>query len=65
MKHLKKKRPILVEQECFLPCDNAPVHTAAIIQDWLTGHSIQVSSPAASRLLLVSAVKGQASGFRP
>jgi histone-lysine N-methyltransferase SETMAR len=42
MKHMKKKRPALVDQGWFFHWDNAPVHTAAIVQDWLTAHSFQV-----------------------
>ncbi len=42
MKHMKKKRPVLVDQGWFFHWDNAPVHTAPIIQDWLTAHSVQV-----------------------
>ncbi len=31
-----------MDQGWFFHWDNAPVHTAAIIQDWLTAHSVQV-----------------------
>jgi hypothetical protein len=37
IKHLKKKRPLLVEQEWFFS-----VHTTAIVQDWQTAFSVQV-----------------------
>jgi hypothetical protein len=40
--HLRKKRFILLEQGWFFHWDNAPVHTAASVQDWLTAHSVQV-----------------------
>jgi [histone H3]-lysine36 N-dimethyltransferase SETMAR len=39
-KHLLRKRPLLVEQEWFLHWDNAPVHSAAVVQDWLAAHNI-------------------------
>jgi hypothetical protein len=32
MGYMRKKRPVLVEQGWFFHWDNAPVHTAAIIQ---------------------------------
>jgi hypothetical protein len=35
MRHFKKKRPVMAEQPWFFHWDNAPVHTAAIVQDWL------------------------------
>jgi hypothetical protein len=35
IKHLKKKRPLLVEQEWFF-------YTTAIVQDWQTAPSVQV-----------------------
>jgi hypothetical protein len=34
------KRPILLEQEWFFQWDNVSVHTATIIQDWLTTHIV-------------------------
>jgi hypothetical protein len=63
MKHLKKKRPFLVEQGWFFHWDNVPVHTATIVQDWLTAHSAQVLhrrpySPGTGGLLLVLAHEG-------
>ncbi len=45
MKHLKKKRPILVVKECFFHWDNALVPTAAKVQDWLTTHNVDVMAP--------------------
>jgi hypothetical protein len=42
MKHLRKKRPVLVEQGWFFHWNSAPFHTAAIVQDWLATHSVQV-----------------------
>jgi hypothetical protein len=33
MKHIKKKRPILVEQGWFFHWDNAPLHIVTIVQD--------------------------------
>ncbi len=41
-KHMKKKRPILVGRSWFFHWYNTPFHTAAIIQDGLTAHSVQV-----------------------
>ena len=40
-RNLKLKRPVMVEQEWFFHWDNAPVHTAAIVQDWFTAHGVQ------------------------
>jgi histone-lysine N-methyltransferase SETMAR len=42
MRHFKKKRPVMAEQPWFFHWDNAPVHTAAIVQDWLVAHDVQV-----------------------
>jgi hypothetical protein len=42
MKHLRIKRPEMVEQEWFLHWDYAPVHTAAIVKNWLAARAIQV-----------------------
>ena len=42
MKNLKKKRPIMVEQEWFFHWDNAPVHTAAVVKDWLAANSVKM-----------------------
>jgi hypothetical protein len=40
MRHFKKKRPVMAEQPWFFHWDNAPVHTAAIVQDWLVAHDV-------------------------
>jgi hypothetical protein len=42
LKHLRKKRPVMVEQEWFLNWDNVPVHTAAVAKKWLAARVIQV-----------------------
>jgi histone-lysine N-methyltransferase SETMAR len=42
MKHFKKKRPEMASREWFIHWDNAPVHTAAVVQDWLAANKIQV-----------------------
>jgi histone-lysine N-methyltransferase SETMAR len=42
MKHLRIKRPAMVDQEWFLHWDNAPVHTAAVVKNWLAARAIQV-----------------------
>jgi hypothetical protein len=42
MRHFRKKRPVFAEQHRFFHWDNAPVHTAAIVQDWLAAHNVQV-----------------------
>jgi histone-lysine N-methyltransferase SETMAR len=44
LKHLRNKRPGMVEQEWFLHWDNAPVHTAPVVKNWLAARSIQVLS---------------------
>jgi histone-lysine N-methyltransferase SETMAR len=41
LKQLKKKRPVLVEQEWWFHWDNTPVHTAAVVQEWVAAHNIQ------------------------
>ncbi len=42
MKILKKKRPIMAAGEWFLHWDNVPVHTAAIVTDWLVTRRVQM-----------------------
>jgi hypothetical protein len=42
MKHLRIKRPETVQQQWFLHWDNAPVHTAAVVKNWLAARAIQV-----------------------
>ena len=42
LKNLKQKRPQLVEQGWMFHWDNAPVHTAAVVQKWLSEHKIQM-----------------------
>ena len=41
-KKLKKKRPQMAAGDWFFHWDNAPVHTAAIVQDWLAAREVQV-----------------------
>jgi histone-lysine N-methyltransferase SETMAR len=41
LKQVKKKRLGMVEQKWAFHWDNAPVHTAAVIQRWFAAHSIQ------------------------
>jgi hypothetical protein len=40
-KNLKQKRANLMEQDWFFHWDNAPVHTAAVVQDWFDARYIQ------------------------
>jgi hypothetical protein len=40
MRHFRKKRSVLAKQGWFFHWDNAPVHTAAIVQDWLAAHNV-------------------------
>jgi histone-lysine N-methyltransferase SETMAR len=42
MKQLKKKRPVMVAQQWWFHWDNVQVHTAAVVQEWLAAHNIQV-----------------------
>jgi histone-lysine N-methyltransferase SETMAR len=42
MKQLKKKWPAMVAQQWWFHWDNAPVHTAAVVQEWLAAHGVQV-----------------------
>jgi histone-lysine N-methyltransferase SETMAR len=41
LKILKKKRPVWAAGEWFLHWDNAPVHTAATVTDWLAARRIK------------------------
>ncbi len=41
MKKLRLKRPQMVEQGFFFYWDNAPVHTAAIVEDWFAATAVQ------------------------
>jgi hypothetical protein len=70
LKQLKKKRPLMVKQEWWFQWDNAPVHTAAVIQHWFVANSIQwlehppyLPDPRSSGLLPVQ--KGQGGAGRP
>jgi hypothetical protein len=40
-----KKRPVIAEGEWFFYWDNAPVHTAALIQDLLAARQVQMTCP--------------------
>jgi hypothetical protein len=42
MRHLKKKRPDMVSREWFIHWDNAPIHTAALVQLWMAANKVQV-----------------------
>ena len=42
LKILSKKRPQLVEQGWMFYWDNVPVHTAAVVQKWLSDHKVHV-----------------------
>jgi histone-lysine N-methyltransferase SETMAR len=42
LKVLRKKRPVMAVGEWFLHWDNAPVHTAATITDWLAARRIKM-----------------------
>ncbi len=42
MKQLKKKRLAMVAQQWWFRWDNAPVHTVAVVQEWLAAHNVQV-----------------------
>jgi hypothetical protein len=42
MKIFKKKRPIMASGEWYLHWDNAPVHTAPIVTDWLVARRVQM-----------------------
>jgi hypothetical protein len=41
LQQLKKKRPVMVQQEWWFHWDNAPVHTAAVVLEWFAAHNIQ------------------------
>jgi hypothetical protein len=38
----KKKRPNMAAQEWFFHWDNAPVHTAAIVKDWMAARDFRL-----------------------
>ena len=40
LKRLKQKRPQMVAREWFFHWDNAPVHTAVVVQDWLAARDV-------------------------
>jgi [histone H3]-lysine36 N-dimethyltransferase SETMAR len=42
VKQLKRKRATTAAGQWFLHWDNAPVHTAAVVHQWLIKHNIQV-----------------------
>ena len=42
MKIFRQKRPVMSEQEWFFHWDNAPVHTAAVMQEWIAARGIQM-----------------------
>ena len=42
MRIFKEKRPTTAQQDWFLHWDNAPVHSAAVGQDWLAARGVQV-----------------------
>ena len=35
-KNFRQKKPLMAKQEWFFLCENAPVHSAAIVWDWIT-----------------------------
>jgi len=40
MKIFKQKRPVMFQQDWFFHRDNAPVHIAAVVQDWIAARGI-------------------------
>jgi hypothetical protein len=42
MVHLRKKRPDMTKGNWFFHWDNAPVHTAAVVKNWLAAKEIQL-----------------------
>ena len=42
VKIFKKKRPEMVEGEWFFQWDNAPVHTAAVVQEWIAARGFNM-----------------------
>ncbi len=69
MKHFKKKRPEMASRERFFHWDNVPVHTAAVVQDWLAANQIQVLEPyspdlAPADYFLFRRVKEELAGLR-
>jgi hypothetical protein len=42
LRHLRKKRPDLIEQQWWFHWDNAQVHTATSVKNWIAAHNIQL-----------------------
>ena len=42
MKYFKKKRPEMAAGEWFFHWDNAPVHTAAVVKEWIAAHGVKM-----------------------
>jgi len=42
LKHFRKKRPALAAGDWFFHWDNAPVHSAAVVQNWLAAKGVQL-----------------------
>jgi histone-lysine N-methyltransferase SETMAR len=42
LEHFKKKRPAMAAQQWWFHWDNAPVHTAASVKEWMAAKGIQV-----------------------
>jgi histone-lysine N-methyltransferase SETMAR len=42
LEHFKKKRPAMAAQQSWFHWDNAPVHTAASVKEWMATKGIQV-----------------------
>ncbi len=42
LEHFKKKRPAMAHQQWWFSWENAPVHTAASVKEWMAVKGIQV-----------------------
>jgi histone-lysine N-methyltransferase SETMAR len=63
LKVLRKKRPVMAAGEWFLHWDNAPVHTAATVTDWLVEHPPYSPYLAPADFFLFPKVKKELAGL--
>ena len=54
MKILKQKRPVMSQQEWFFHWGHAPVHSAAVVKDWIAARGLKMirQPPCSSSLVL-------------
>jgi len=54
MKIFKQKRPVMSQQEWFFHWNHAPVHSAAVVKDWIAARGLKMirQPPCSSSLVL-------------